>query len=301
MKNAIQCWGQKMLVVGLLTSLMMVSASFAQGFQEPKEAWKLIVNFPLERLYEFLEVGDSAFAIGEGFGGGHVLVQLKRGQTQPSFRVRVESSDFGRIRSGAELHLAFVEIQRSRPGKTQDRDAQDLGYLLLLAVVDDTTPYYLQSELWLYLWLIRKGDLRDELQKVKLGETSVALREEDPTGTWAYMAGPRVDVGDLESVPALRTFIRVFADDYDKDGYQDLILRTRICRSREMEEVEAGTATEESFCPYAFALAEDKLEILPFNPEDMRLSARRSLEGAELSHYTWADGMTIAPYDEPLE
>ena len=207
--------------------------------------------------------------------------------------VRIEAPEFGNIRTGSSLRLGLIHIRDSNQG-----EGEGIDYLALLVVADDTTPYYEQYETWLYLWPLESGGKAlGKLQKVKLGETSVANQEKDPSGRWVYIAAPRreIDATD-EPRPGFRTFVRVLVGDRNRDGYQDLILWSRTCESRELDEPEVEA--KGAYCSPPFKLKQE-VKVLPFSPKDQRFGPAVEDGGPMLPDQIWKEGMTVTPYGEP--
>lgn len=286
-------WKHLLMVISICLFLSDPARVCGQKLEAPREALRLSW-IPLSDVFELLEVGDHAFAIGDDFDHHKALVRIDGQQETPTFMVRIEAPEFGNIRTASSLRLGLSRIHDDNQG-----GGQGIEYLMLLVVADDTTPYYLQYETWLYLWPLQSGGKAlGKLQKIKLGETSVANREKDPSGRWAYIAAPRRERGATdEPRPGFRTYVRVLVGDRNGDGYQDLILWSRTCESRELDEP-PGEATG-AYCSPPFKLKQE-VKVLPFSPEEQRFGPAIE-EGEPLPpDQLWKEGMTVTPYREPI-
>ena len=286
-------WKHILMMISICSLLSSPSRLSGQRLEPPKQAWE-IAGMPLEHVYEVLGVGDHAFAIGENVDQHNVLLGFEGPNERIMFMVRIEAPEFGNIRGGSSLRLGLIHIHDGNQG-----EGEGIEYLVLLVVTDDTTSYYEQYETWLYLWPLESGGKAlGKLQKIKLGETSVANREDDPSGRWVYIAAPSREEGATgEPRPGFRTFVRVLVGDRNGDGYQDLILWSRICESRELDEPE-GEA-QGAYCSPPFKLKQEVM-VLPFSPKDQRFGPAVE-EGESLPpDQLWKQGMTVTPYGEPI-
>lgn len=285
-------WKHLLMTMSICLFLANPARVCGEKLEAPQQAWK-IAGMPLRDVYELLPVGDQAFAIGRNVDQHNVLLGFEGSYEKLIFMVRIEAPEFGNIRTASSLRLGLVRIHDDDQG-----GGQGIEYLVLLVVADDTTPYYEQYETWLYLWPLQSGGKAlGELQKIRLGETSVATREEDPSGRWVYIAAPRRERGATgEPRPGFRTFVRVLVGDRNGDGYQDLILWSRICESRELAELPDDA--QGAYCSPPFKM-EQQVKVLPFSPEDQRFGPAIEGGGPVPPDQLWKEGMTVTPYGEP--
>jgi hypothetical protein len=255
------------LALAALATLPLQAAPPELGMPRPGIS---LADPDLQSLYALLPLGQQAVAFGKNRLGEAALVLV----TPPAdFHVLLRFDDVvsGLVRSPADALLAEV----SSSGGSTVR-------LLVLYHLDDTTAYVDKARTYLEVVTVEGGRLLDRGPAELLASNTIQLRSDKPEERWIYPSTAKYNE------PATAAETRVFVADVNQDGFPDIVVWTKECRSRLQKDAAAPPQSE---CPSDFDLAGWTSRVKLFDPKSRKfepLTERKDL--ARPSKELWERG-----------
>lgn len=171
------------------------------------------------------------------------------------------------IRQPGNTALGGIELSADR----------SLTAVILLYELDDTTPYWEQSEIRLLTVVLGPSGPVSRIEAKRLALTSRALKDPDPESRWRHPGGDSLDPEQKSDPPGLLSRVRIDPVDADGDGWRDLVVRSEGCVSiAKSERATGGTGA----CPEGFTPREATVRLFRFDPKDKRFEEPRPFSGS---------------------
>lgn len=154
---------------------------------------------------------------------------------------------------------------------------KSLTAVILLYELDDTTPYWEQSEIRLLAVVLGSSGPVSGIEAKRLALTSRALKDPDPESRWLHPGGDSLDPEQKSDPPGILARVRIEPVDADGDGWRDLVVRSEGCVSVAKSERATGGA---GACPQGFTPREATVRLLHFDPKSKRFEEPRPFSGS---------------------